>query len=88
MGRFSREPTLHFAALCSEGQLLKEKNLLLLEQMFPFKSRPYLRKEAMRNLQKFFLRVKTVEGGRFIPYSFGGVYIQLYISEIFASTKY
>ena len=31
-----------------------EKNLLLLEQILSFNSKPYLRKEAMRNLQKLF----------------------------------
>ena len=46
-----------------------------------FKSRPYLRKEAIRNLQKLFLLVRMVEGGQ--------VHInQLYTSKMLASTKY
>ena len=45
----SLRQALQFASLFNEGQLLKEKNLLL-----SFKCRPYLRKEAMRNLQRLF----------------------------------
>ena len=68
MGRFSRESPLHFASQFNEGQLLKKKNWLLLEQSLSFKSRPYLRKEAMRNFQMLFPLFKMVEGDRFILY--------------------
>ena len=73
--------------LFSDGQLLKKKNLLLLEQILSFKTRPYLRKEAMRNLRKLFPLVSMMEGGdsyhiRMIL--LGGVHIQLYISKLLA----
>ena len=46
--------------------------MLLKEQILPFKSKPYLRKEAIRNLQTLSPPpprplVNMVKGGRFIP---------------------
>ena len=67
MGIFARESTLYLASLFNEGQLLKEKNLLHLEQILSFKSRPYLRKrsnETMRNLRKFLPPPPCKNGGR------------------------
>ena len=63
-------------------------------QILSLKSRPFLRKEAIRNLQKLFPLVKMVEGAdlyhnRLI--SLGGVHIQLYIyisQKMRASTKF
>ena len=52
-----------FSSIFSEGKFLMENNLLLLKQILSFKSRPYLRKEAMRNLQKLSPLVIMMEGG-------------------------
>ena len=62
MGRFSRELPCFFASLFNEEQHLKGNNL----QILSFKSWPYLRKEALRNLQKMSPSplVRMVEGGQ------------------------
>ena len=69
------------------GQLLKEKNLLLEEQILSLKSSLNLRKEALRNLQKLFPLVKMVEEGTDLYHirmiSLGGVYIQLHRLEVY-----
>ena len=55
----------HPFQLWGGGQLLKEKNLLLEKQILSLKSRPFLRKEAIRNLQK------CQNGGRGILFNGG-----------------
>ena len=42
MGILSEEATLNFVPLFSRGQLIKENNLLLYEQILSFNSRPFL----------------------------------------------
>ena len=64
---FKKNQFYIFASFFNKGQLLKEKNFLLEEQILSLKSRPYLRKEAIK-LQKLFPLVKLVEGDRIIPY--------------------
>ena len=61
------QSTLHCAFLFNEERLLKEKNLLLLEQILSFKSTSYFKKRSNEKFIKAALLVKIVERDRFIP---------------------
>ena len=95
----STEFNIFPSVLKLNGQILKRISFAVLspfllwgnslrEQLLSFKSRPYFRKETIRNLQKSFPLAKMVEGAdlyhmRMI--SLGGYHILLYISQMLAS---